>query len=713
MNDPTGRLLPVTDDDIDPGRQDPSGWPAAVYFPLIGFDGTGLLRYYRLMTDDRDGSPARGWAYPSMETTAACMGVDRGALGTLHKILVALDLLEIRKELLPRASADGCVVRIPHNLYRVNDDPAVLELTPDAVLRVARLAEHDVAVYRRVRHIFTDRFVPTGALSQWFRILPVVEQNPVWQRVQTRASADLEKRRRRHGDDHGGTGQDQASTPTDADDSRHGRAIALPDGRTTTVMVDAPPAAAGRELDDRPTPTTASDVAIQTFEDANGRRANRLELAMLAEIAGDYDAAAHGAGSDGWQWIADATKEAVMSGSAFVSPKRIERILSRWATEEQPEPALSHSPTTPNPVVALSHNEVVAQSGNAQKPHGNHHSVTLLDSVTTPVVALSGSSTTTTTTTTTREKNDVLKRKKRNEDDETETTRTAPKGEAHVTEQQRTGTERRTTPEPPRQATPRFTVDGGLTNTQLWALALEDLERALSRATMETWIRPLQLVGQDDAGRILVLGAPSRFHRDRVSAHYLEAIEASLTTLLGRPARDRVDLASAWLTAEPTAAETREDALRATIDAAPHSDSHAGRNAPPAPSSSPERASAPRLRIVPPPGEEDPGMPPAAPSRTIAGLSPAQLWDLALERLRRELLPGTLQRWIDPLMPSSVVAAGPDGPAALVLHAPTDWHADRVVRRYLPDLIAAVSQAAGCDVDVRVVGRQAGAALSG
>ena len=313
----------------------------------------------------------------------------------------------------------------------------------------------------------------------------------------------------------------------------------------------------------------------------------------------------------------------------------------------------------------------------------------------------------------TDETNEVFVQKRDEEDAKTETALTEPKGATDVTEQKPRETEPRPAPEPPRPVAPRFVVDGGLTNTQLWALALEDLERALSRATFETWIRPLQLVGQDDGGRILVLGAPSRFHRDRVSAHYLEAIEASLTALLGRPARVRVDLASAWLTAEPTAAETREDALRATIDAAPHSDSHAGRNAPPAPSSSPERASAPRLRIVPPPGEEDPGMPPAAPSRTIAGLSPAQLWDLALERLRRELLPGTLQRWIDPLMPSSVVAAGPDGPAALVLHAPTDWHADRVVRRYLPDLIAAVSQAAGCDVDVRVLGRQAGAAMSG
>src|SRR3954469_24579677 len=113
------------------------------YAPLIGLKGVGLLNSYTVWTDRREESPHRGYAFPSQQSEADFYGEDRAELITINKILVALDLIEIRKEMVLRADDQGRRWRVPHNFYRVKDHQDGFHLTSDHVLRVAVLAAHD------------------------------------------------------------------------------------------------------------------------------------------------------------------------------------------------------------------------------------------------------------------------------------------------------------------------------------------------------------------------------------------------------------------------------------------------------------------------------------------------------------------------------------------------------------------------------------------
>jgi hypothetical protein len=77
------------------------------YAPLIGLKGVGLLNSYTVWTDRREESPHRGYAFPSQQSEADFYGEDRAELITINKILVALDLIEIRKEMVVRADPQG------------------------------------------------------------------------------------------------------------------------------------------------------------------------------------------------------------------------------------------------------------------------------------------------------------------------------------------------------------------------------------------------------------------------------------------------------------------------------------------------------------------------------------------------------------------------------------------------------------------------------
>jgi hypothetical protein len=153
----------------------------------------GLLNSYTVWTDRREDSPYQGYAFPSQQAEAAFYGEERAELITLNKILVALDLIEIRKEMVTRLDEAGRRWRVPHNFYRVKDRPEGFALTPEAVLRVVELAARDHAVYRAVRHIFSARFTPIDRENVWHQILPVVRHHPTWQQLARRA-ADEEER---------------------------------------------------------------------------------------------------------------------------------------------------------------------------------------------------------------------------------------------------------------------------------------------------------------------------------------------------------------------------------------------------------------------------------------------------------------------------------------------------------------------------------------
>ncbi|HEU4793104.1 MAG TPA: DnaA N-terminal domain-containing protein [Nitrolancea sp.] len=160
------------------------------YAPLIGLKGVGLLNSYTVWTDRREESPHRGYAFPSQQSEADFYGEDRAELITINKILVALDLIEIRKEMVPRVDERGRRWRVPHNLYRVKDHRDGFDLTVADVLRVAELANRDRAVYRYVRRIFSPRLSPIDADNVWHRILPVVRQSEDWQQAAAQAAKE-------------------------------------------------------------------------------------------------------------------------------------------------------------------------------------------------------------------------------------------------------------------------------------------------------------------------------------------------------------------------------------------------------------------------------------------------------------------------------------------------------------------------------------------
>lgn len=158
------------------------------YAPLIGLKGVGLLNSYTVWTDRREESPHRGYAFPSQQSEADFYGEERSELITINKILVALDLIEIRKEMVLRVDERGRKWRVPHNLYRVKDRPDGADLRVIDVLRVTALARDDAAVYRYVRRVFSPRFKPIDRDNVWHGILAELADHPLWLELQLRTS---------------------------------------------------------------------------------------------------------------------------------------------------------------------------------------------------------------------------------------------------------------------------------------------------------------------------------------------------------------------------------------------------------------------------------------------------------------------------------------------------------------------------------------------
>ena len=158
------------------------------YTPLIGLKGIGLLNSYTVWTDRREDSPHRGYAFPSQQSEANFYGEDRAELITINKILVALDLIEIRKEMVRKTDEQGRRWKVPQNLYRVKDRQDGLDLTAADVIRVIELADKDKAVYRYIRKLFSSRFEPIDRNNVWHAILAELADHPTWQKLAARAA---------------------------------------------------------------------------------------------------------------------------------------------------------------------------------------------------------------------------------------------------------------------------------------------------------------------------------------------------------------------------------------------------------------------------------------------------------------------------------------------------------------------------------------------
>jgi chromosomal replication initiation ATPase DnaA len=73
----------------------------------------------------------------------------------------------------------------------------------------------------------------------------------------------------------------------------------------------------------------------------------------------------------------------------------------------------------------------------------------------------------------------------------------------------------------------------GLTNRQVWAATLAELASggSVSRADLETWLRPASLIGRD--GATLIVGAPNAVARDRVATRLLPVLRQALAATIG------------------------------------------------------------------------------------------------------------------------------------------------------------------------------------
>jgi hypothetical protein len=87
---------------------------------------------------------------------------------------------------------------------------------------------------------------------------------------------------------------------------------------------------------------------------------------------------------------------------------------------------------------------------------------------------------------------------------------------------------------PPPAPAPLFTIEEvGLSNRQVWAAALAELIRRgdVSRADVETWLRPAGLIGRD--GATLLVGTPNAVARDRIVSRLLPALRQALAATIG------------------------------------------------------------------------------------------------------------------------------------------------------------------------------------
>jgi hypothetical protein len=78
------------------------------------------------------------------------------------------------------------------------------------------------------------------------------------------------------------------------------------------------------------------EATVRLFDEANGRVSSTAARRQLDRIAGNFEELADSAGVSSWTLVGSAIDEAVSSGSAFVAPKRIREILTRWNRDGVP-----------------------------------------------------------------------------------------------------------------------------------------------------------------------------------------------------------------------------------------------------------------------------------------------------------------------------------------------------------------------------------------
>jgi hypothetical protein len=526
-------------------------WNALVtqYAPLIGLKGVGLLNSYTVWTDRREESPHRGYAFPSQQSEADFYGEDRAELITINKILVALDLIEIRKEMVLRADPQGRRWKVPHNFYRVKDHGDDFTLSTPDVLRVAELAAKDRAVYRYVRRVFSPRFAPIDGDNVWGRILPEVRATPVWQQLAAKASAEENRAsaRTRAGhaarkgsspapDESGETGSvppffvpadgDDATTSASSNDSSSvnstGNEKTSVAHANTGLGVDVAGANRGSgtiepssvalvneagATDVEPTnttyhqsSTTTNDGSDQTIEERWDRPAAK---AAEAATTGDVTSGGPGARPPADGPGENAALRAFESANDRASTPAERKILRDLAKQFDlvAEAERQERGGTPDSGWGWLEAAVweAVEAGSAFVAPRRVREILL------------------------RWERDGFPRSLDSQPSRPESTR-LPSRRAERPEEAT----------PPRPLPAVFVIEEvGLSNRQVWAATLAEVGQRgeVGRADLETWLRPAALVGRD--GDTLIVGAPNAVGRDRIATRLLPALRRALAATIG------------------------------------------------------------------------------------------------------------------------------------------------------------------------------------
>jgi hypothetical protein len=679
------------------------------YAPLIGLKGVGLLNSYTVWTDRREESPHRGYAFPSQQSEADFYGEDRAELITINKILVALDLIEIRKEMVLRADEQGRRWRVPHNFYRVKDHDDDFNLNSEAVLRVVELADRDKTVYRYIRRIFSPRFSPIDPDNVWHRILPELRETEPWQRLAARAEHEenrasartraghaarktTEPGRRQssaesdppaaindpqpgigvpksddnrtpptaHNDSDGGgkkkgrstsvattnkglapdvdrgnngltsdspTGvdpvnrggatavaltnrtynQSHLTTTTTSEDTKtneESQAVPASDGSATAVttplsVTDLPVVAStGPGGQAAPVDVVGEAAAVRAYEDANGRKASLAEQTLLRQLAERFEPAARQSGKpghdSGYGWIVAAIYEAVEAGSAYVAPRRIREIMTRW--EREGAPGAVSAPQNPQSWGEHEHDAAALGAPTGQRQAGGRSDTAEPMGIGAgPDLALPhGFGSRRTWEFTVGLLGAALERERLAElvtgtwisgYHEGEVTLAAPtalqaerlageyrelvsrklseamrrpirlavliaepaEGDAHATEPEHVDAPAEEV-DAVAQPASFMVVECGLPSGQVWAAVLDEALQSgeISRANFDAWLRPTNLLGRGDDGAFIV-GAPHALAKRRVASRFLPVLQQAVAAVVGEMIPVEIVVSRDWL----------------------------------------------------------------------------------------------------------------------------------------------------------------------
>jgi hypothetical protein len=449
-----------------------------------------------------------------------------------------------------RADPQGRRWKVPHNFYRVKDHGDDFSLTPGDVLRVAELAARDRAVYRYVRRVFSPRFAPIDGDNVWGRILPEVRLTPVWQGLAAKAAAEEDRASARtragHAARKGATTETEpsveslASPPFFAPDT--GDAAAIGSGGNDSAGVANPSAGSTAVA----VINTGSPVDVDG-SNRGSRQARRSSVAPVNE-AGQTDVAPS---NTTYHQSSTTTKEAIDEIADDCSGVGSDGVpadakMTTTRTGQPGGPGARPPQDGPGEVAAMrafesandraatpaerkllrdlaARFEPVAAAGYEERDDVPDSGWGWLEAAVWDAVE-AGS-----TFVAPRRVREILLRWERD----------------GFPQPRDPGLRR---PEPPRGApirpvprddvtpspAPLFTIEEvGLSNRQVWAAILAELARRgnISRADVETWLRPAALIGRD--GETLLLGAPNAVARDRIVSRLLPDLRQAIAATIG------------------------------------------------------------------------------------------------------------------------------------------------------------------------------------